>query len=197
VTTTPQHVPGARAAFARTVLRLIGWRTVGRLPRGGIVLGAPHTSNWDFGLGVLLLWVDGARATVLVKREMFWWPLGPFLRRLGALPTDRSGGGGLVERLVTQAQQDPDFMLALAPDGTRTKVDHWKSGFYRIATATGLPVTFAFADGPTRTLGSGPTVTMTGDVRADMDVVRAFYTDKRGLRPGRVSAVRLREEDAG
>jgi 1-acyl-sn-glycerol-3-phosphate acyltransferase len=128
---------------------------------------------------------------------MFWWPLGPFLRRLGALPTDRSGGGGLVERLVTQAQQDPDFMLALAPDGTRTKVDHWKSGFYRIATATGLPVTFAFADGPTRTLGSGPTVTMTGDVRADMDVVRAFYTDKRGLRPGRVSAVRLREEDAG
>lgn len=187
-------MPGARAAFARTVLRLVRFRTVGRLPRGGIVLGAPHTSNWDFVLGVLLLWVDGAHATVLVKREMFWWPMGPLLTRLGALPTERSGGGGLVGRLVARAAEDPDFMLALAPDGTRRKMDHWKSGFYRIATATGLPVTFAYVDGPTRTLGSGPTVTMTGDVSADMDVVRAFYADKHGLRPERVSAVRLREE---
>lgn len=188
---------GLRAWVADRLLRLTGWRVVGRLPRTGLFIGAPHTSNWDFVLTVLVLWHQGVAPRVLVKQEIFWWPLGPVLRALGALPTDRRGGSGLVERLAAEARSDGSFALVLAPDGTRTRTDHWKSGFYRIAMATGLAVTLGFIDGPTRTTGVGPTITLTGDVRADMDVIRAFYADKHGVHPGRGSRPYLREEDGG
>ena len=185
-----------RRWLARTAFRAVGWRKVGTLPRTGIFIGAPHTSNWDFVLTILVLWSDGMSPKVLVKSEIFWWPLGPLLRALGALPTERGVNGGLVERLAQEARSSKGFALVIAPDGTRRKTDHWKSGFYRIALATGLPVTLGFIDGPTRTTGLGPTITLTGDVGADMDVIRAFYADKRGVRPGRGSTPRLREEDA-
>ncbi|MCV2394885.1 1-acyl-sn-glycerol-3-phosphate acyltransferase [Actinotalea sp. M2MS4P-6] len=185
------------ARFARWALGRVGFRLVGTFPQRGIVVGAPHTSNWDFVLAVLVFWAHDVHPRVLVKTEMFWWPLGPFLRWIGAVETDRRGGTGLVERLATEAAAADRFVLALAPDGTRRAVDHWKSGFYRLAMSTGLPVTLAFADGPSKTVGTGPTLEMTGDVTVDMDRIRAYYTDKRGIRPERASAVRLREEDAG
>jgi 1-acyl-sn-glycerol-3-phosphate acyltransferase len=187
--------PTRRARFARRALGLARLHPVGELPRRGLVVGAPHTSNWDFVLAVLVFWSHDAHPRVLVKSEVFWWPLGPLLRSLGAVETDRTGGGGLVARLTAAADADEEFLLALAPDGTRRAVDHWKSGFYRLAQATGLPVTLAFVDGPTREIGIGPTFALTGDVRRDMDRIREFFADKRGLRPGRGSVVRLLIED--
>lgn len=183
-----------RARFARWLLRRARLRLVGAMPERGLVVGAPHTSNWDFVLAVLVFWSFDARPRVLVKREIFRWPLGPVLRALGAIETDRSGGHGLVARLAAAAAADDSFVLALAPDGTRRRVDHWRSGFYRLALATGLPVTLAFVDGPSRTVGLGPTLTMTGDVARDMTAIREFYADKRGVRPAGASTVRLREE---
>lgn len=186
-----------RRALARAAFRLSGWRDVGELPRTGIFLGAPHTSNWDFVLTVMVLWAHEVRPRVLVKRELFWFPLGRLLTALGAIPTERGvRAAGLVERLSDAARSDASFALVIAPDGTRSRTDHWKSGFYRLARATGLPVTLGFIDGPTRTTGVGPTITLTGDVGADMDVIRAFYADKHGVRPGRGSTPRLREESA-
>ncbi|KGM11803.1 1-acyl-sn-glycerol-3-phosphate acyltransferase [Cellulomonas bogoriensis] len=182
--------------MARTLLRLARWRAEGTLPRRGILIGAPHTSNWDLVLAVLLLWALGARVRVLVKREAFWWPLGPVLRRLGAIPTERRGGGGLVARMVAEADADEEFLLAIAAEGTRSRTEHWRSGFYRLATGTGLAVTLGYVDGPRRVVGAGPTLVMTGDVGADMDRIREFYADKRGVRPGRAGVPRLREEDA-
>lgn len=185
-----------RRSLARAALRLARWRKVGTAPRTGIFVGAPHTSNWDFVLTLLLLWSDGVQPRTLVKRELFWWPLGPVLRALGSVPTERASRGGLVERLAAEALEAGDgFVLVLAADGTRTRTDHWKSGFYRLAQATGLPVVLGFVDGPTRTAGFAGTLEVTGDVRADMDRVRAVYADKRGVRPGRGSTPRLREED--
>ena len=98
-------------------------------------------------------------------------------------------------RLTAAADANEEFLLALAPDGTRRRVDHWKSGFYRLAQSTGLPVTLAYVDGPTREIGIGPTFALTGDVRRDMDRIRDFFVDKRGVRPGRGSVVRLLIED--
>ncbi|GGC04152.1 1-acyl-sn-glycerol-3-phosphate acyltransferase [Cellulomonas carbonis] len=188
----------ARRWFARTLLRAARWRVEGTIPRTGIFVGAPHTSNWDFVLTVLVLWAEGIQPRTLVKRELFWWPMGPLLRMLGSVPTERGARGGLVERLTAQARSAPDdFVLVLAADGTRSPTDHWKSGFYRLAQGTGLPVVLAWVDGPTRTVGFGGTLEVTGDVRADMDKVRAVYAGKRGVRPGRGSTPRLREEDAG
>lgn len=187
-----------RRAVARALFRLSGWRKVGTLPRTGVFVGAPHTSNWDFALTLMVLWADDVPPRMLVKRELFRGPLGWLMRRLGAIPTDRgAGGGGLVDRLVAEARESEAFVLVLAAEGTRRRTDHWKSGFYRLALATGLPLTLGFIDGPTRTAGCGPTLQVTGDVGADMDRIRAFYADKRGLRPDRAGPVRLREEDRG
>jgi 1-acyl-sn-glycerol-3-phosphate acyltransferase len=184
-----------RRWLGRTVLRVGRWRKVGTAPDTGIFVGAPHTSNWDFVLTLAVLWSEGVSPRILVKREMFWWPMGPIMSALGALPTDRGARSGLVERLTREAAESDRFVLVLAADGTRTRTDHWKSGFYRLSLATGLPVVLGFVDGPTRTVGIGGTLELTGDVRADMDRVREFYADKHGVRPGRGSTPRLREED--
>ena len=188
---------GPRARLARRLIRLARWRLVGTVPRRAVIIGAPHTSNWDFVFTLLVVWSAGLSPHVLVKHEMFWWPMGPLLRSLGAIETYRgAAGGGLVEQLTAQAAAAADgFILVLAPDGTRTPTDHWKSGFYRLSVGSGLPLALAFVDGPTRTTGIGPTLELTGDVRADMDLIRAFYADKHGFRPGRGSTIRLREED--
>ncbi|HEU4912654.1 MAG TPA: 1-acyl-sn-glycerol-3-phosphate acyltransferase [Actinomycetes bacterium] len=185
-----------RRPIARLVLRLSGWRAVGHVPRAGILVGAPHTSNWDWVAMLLLTWRDGVQARVLIKRELFRGPLAPLLRVTGGIPLDRSSPGATVRALLDEARRDERFLLVLAAEGTRDRTDYWKSGFYTIAQQTGLPVVLGFIDGPSRTMGFGPTLTPSGDVTADMDLVRAFYADKRGIRPERRTEPRLREESA-
>ena len=183
-----------RKAFARLMLRLTRWRAVGRVPALGILVGAPHTSNWDWVAMVMLTWRDGVQPKVLIKRELFRGPLAPLLRATGGIPLDRSNPGETVRVLLAQAKQDASFVLVVAAEGTREKGDYWKSGFYKIARQTGLPISLGFIDGPTRTMGFGPTFMPTGDVSADMDRVRAFYADKKGVHPERRTEPRLREE---
>jgi 1-acyl-sn-glycerol-3-phosphate acyltransferase len=183
-----------RRAFARTVLRLARWRTVGEVPRTGILVGAPHTSNWDWVAMLLLTWSQGVQARVLIKRELFRGPLAPLLRVTGGIPLDRSSPGETVRALLTAAEGDDRFLLVLAAEGTRGKGEYWKSGFYRMAQQTGLPISLGFVDGPSRTMGFGPTFAPTGDVAADMDRVRAFYADKRGIHPEMRTEPRLRDE---
>ena len=183
-----------RRGFARTALRLARWRTVGQVPRTGILVGAPHTSNWDWVAMLLLTWSQGVQARVLIKRELFRGPLAPLLRVTGGIPLDRSNPGETVRALLTEAQGDDRFLLVLAAEGTRGKGDYWKSGFYRMATQTGLPIALGFIDGPSRTMGFGPTFAPTGDVAADMDRVREFYADKCGIHPENRTEPRLRDE---
>jgi 1-acyl-sn-glycerol-3-phosphate acyltransferase len=183
-----------RPALARAVLRLSRWHTVGQVPASGILVGAPHTSNWDWVAMLLLTWSDGVQARVLIKRELFRGPLAPLLRATGGIPLDRANPGEAVRRLLSEAKGGEDFLLVLAAEGTRRKADYWKSGFYKISKQTGLPITLGFIDGPTRTIGFGPTFAPSGDVAADMDKVRAFYADKQGIHPELRSEPRLREE---
>ena len=184
-----------RKALARLVLRLTRWRTVGDVPRSGILVGAPHTSNWDWVAMLLLMWSGGVPPRVLIKQEIMRTPLGPLLRANGGISLDRQNPGAVVRNLVAEATSGEPFLLIIAAEGTRKKVDYWKSGFYRIAKESGLPISMGFIDGPTRTMGFGPSLTPTGDVVADMDVVRAFYADKHGIHPERRTEPRLREED--
>jgi 1-acyl-sn-glycerol-3-phosphate acyltransferase len=188
-----------RKAFARLVLRLARWRTVGDIPSSGILVGAPHTSSWDWVAMWLLMWSGGVPPRVLIKAEIMRTRLGPLLRANGGISLDRKNPGAVVRRLLAEARADQSgkpFLLIIAAEGTRRKVDFWKSGFYRIAQQTGLPISMGFIDGPTRTLGFGPSFLPTGDVVADMDVVRAFYADKHGIHPELRTEPRLREEDA-
>lgn len=185
-----------RKAFARLVLRLTRWRTVGEVPGSGILVGAPHTSNWDWVAMLLLMWSGGVPPRVLIKAEIMRTPLGPLLRANGGISLDRQNPGTVMRTLLAEAGRGEPFLLIIAAEGTRRKGDFWKSGFYRIAQQTGLPISLGFIDGPSRTLGFGPSFRPSGDVFADMEMVRAFYADKLGIRPHLRTEPRLREERA-
>ena len=194
---TPVPAPtsggGVRRAVARLALRAVGWRAVGEVPQRGVLVGAPHTSNWDWVLTMLLAWTYGISIRLLVKRELFVGPLGWLLRRTGAVELDRRNPAATIKHLLAEAEGDDPWLIGIAAEGTRSRGTHWKSGFYRIARQTGLPITLAFLDVPSRTVGWGPTFHPTGDVSADMDVLREFYADKTGFRPENFTPPRLRE----
>jgi 1-acyl-sn-glycerol-3-phosphate acyltransferase len=167
---------------------------VGQVPRTGIFLGAPHTSNWDFIVTLLVMWHGGVSPRILVKKEFFHGPVGWLLRRVGGVPVDRGNPAGVVEQLVAEAGSGRPFVLVLAAEGSRAKAEYWKSGFYRLSQQTGLPILMGFVDGATKSAGIGPTLVPSGDVKADMDTIRAFYADKNGFYPEAKTPVRLREE---
>lgn len=183
-----------RRRLARFVIRRMGYTMVGRTPQSGILVGAPHTSNWDFVTMLLVMWHDGAHPRVLVKKELFRGPLGWLLRLLGGVPLDREDAASVVSDLAAEASSGEPFRLVIAAEGTRSKGEYWKSGFHRLSRETGLPVTLAFFDPPSRTLGYGPTFHASDDVRADMDLVRSFYADKLGIKPANATVPRLRDE---
>jgi 1-acyl-sn-glycerol-3-phosphate acyltransferase len=183
-----------RRRLARTIFRLAGWTMVGEVPRTGIFVGAPHTSNWDYVITLLVMWHGGVSPRILVKKEFFHGPLGWLLRLTGSVPVDRRDPAGVVDQLAAQAATGKPFVLVLAAEGSRAKAEYWKSGFYRLAQQTGLPILMGFVDGATKTAGIGPTLIPSGDVTADMDLIRAFYADKNGFYPELKTEPRLREE---
>lgn len=183
-----------RQRLARALVRLMGYRMVGEVPPSGILVGAPHTSNWDFVTMLLVMWHDGAHPRVLVKKQLFVGPLGWLLRALGGMPLDRDDAGTVVRELVEEAANGEPFRLIIAAEGTRSKGEYWKSGFLRLSRQTGLPITLAFFEPPTKTMGFGPTFHASDDVTADMGIVREFFADKGGIRPKNATPPRLREE---
>lgn len=183
-----------RRNLARVLLKISRWKTVGEVPRKGILVGAPHTSNWDWVLTMLLAWDNNVQIRLLVKDSFFKGPLGIFMRATGAVELDRENPSATIRTLLADAETDDTFLLGIAAEGTRGKAEYWKSGFYRISQQTGLPITLAFLDAPSRTVGWGPTFPPTGDVVADMDRIREFFADKRGFRPELTTTPRLREE---
>jgi 1-acyl-sn-glycerol-3-phosphate acyltransferase len=183
-----------RRNLARLLLKITRWKTVGEVPQKGILVGAPHTSNWDWVLTMLLAWDNNVQIRLLVKHSFFKGPLAPVMRATGAVELDRENPSATIKALLADAETDETFLLGIAAEGTRSKGEYWKSGFYRISQQTGLPITLAFLDAPSRTVGWGPTFSPTGDVVADMDRIREFFADKTGLRPEGTTEPRLREE---
>lgn len=183
-----------RRNLARVLLRLARWRTTGEVPRRGVLVGAPHTSNWDWVLTMLLAWDNSVQIRLLVKKSFFKGPLGVLMRATGAVELDRDNPAATIKALLADAEVDETFLLGIAAEGTRSKGEYWKSGFYRISRQTGIPVTLAYLDRPSRTVGWGPTIDLTGAVGADMERIRAFYADKQGIRPELTTEPRLREE---
>jgi len=167
------------------------------VPKRGILVGAPHTSNLDWVLTMFLAWDSNVQIRLLVKESFFRGPLAPFLRWTGAVELDRDNPGATIKELLADAKTDETFLLGIAAEGTRSKGEYWKSGFHRISRQTGIPITLAFLDAPSRTVGWGPTFMTTDDVRADMDRIRTFYADKTGIRPELATPPRLRDEGSG
>ncbi len=184
--------------LARTYFRLRGWEYVGTRPeaRKFVAIGAPHTSNWDFVILLAVASHFGFKPKTIGKETLVRGPFGGLMRRLGIIPLRRDSGQGMVEQMARAFADSSDLALVLAPEGTRRAEPYWRSGFYQIALAAGVPIVPAKVDARRKQAGLGTPFIPTGDVAADMDRLRDFYAGAVGFNPGGESTIRLREEDA-
>jgi len=158
------------------------------------VIFYPHTSNWDTIIGLLAKLVLGLRIHFVGKDTLFRWPLRTLLVAWGGIPVNRREPKGFVDAIEREFARRDEFIVALAPEGTRGHTEFWKSGFYRIARTAKVPLALGFIDFPLREIGVGGYLDQTGDVAVDMARIRAFYADKRGRRPENQGPIRLRDE---
>jgi len=193
------RVPGPRplALWRRALLgllRLFGWKSSFVWPPEpkGIILVYPHTSNWDFPIGLTFRIGHDLPANWVGKTEMFPRPFRGLLERLGGIPVDRSRATGFVDALVQEYQRRDWMWVAITPEGTRSYTDHFKSGFYQLALAADVPVALAYIDYGSRTVGMDTYVRFTGDEQRDLDVIREFYSTKRGFRPELAGDIRFK-----
>jgi len=192
------RVGPVRKLIGRAWLRAFGWHVEGALPDDpkAVFVAAPHTSNWDLPFTLAIAWTLGTNISWVGKENLFRPPLGPFMRALGGVSVVRGKSSNQVESIARAIRDQPDGVyLVIAPSGTRSKKDHWKSGFYRIAEQADVPMLLGFLDYEGKRGGLGPALRPSGDVRADMEAIRAFYADKYGKFRERMSDVRLREEE--
>ena len=174
----------------------MGWRLEGCAPPAKcVVIGAPHTSNWDFAYLLAMGTVFGLDVGWLGKHTLFRWPFGWLARRLGGVSVRRGRSQNLVEQVATAFAESDSLALCVPPEGTRHYAPYWKSGFYHIASAANVPIAASFLDYQRKIGGFGPLLAPGGDLRADMQVLRDFYADKVGKFPDCVGEVRLKEED--
>ncbi|MGA1373012.1 MAG: lysophospholipid acyltransferase family protein [Pseudomonadales bacterium] len=182
--------------LARGVLRIGGWALETTVPPKAryVLLAAPHTSNWDFVWLLALAWSVDVDLHWMGKASLFSGPLGPLMRALGGIPIERGTRSRVVDTTVAVFAHRPEFVVTIPAEGTRGAGAYWRSGFYHIARLARVPIVLGYLDYPRRRGGLGPVLEPSGDVRADMDVIRAFYANKRGRFPGAFTEPRLIEE---
>jgi 1-acyl-sn-glycerol-3-phosphate acyltransferase len=173
------------ASLAYLMLRALGWRFEGQVPNvpKAVLIVAPHTSNWDFPLGLLAKTALRLRVSWLGKHTLFGPPWGWLWRALGGLPVNRSAAGGLVDDVVRAFAERTQLVLALSPEGTRSKVERWKSGFHRMALAAGVPIVPLAFDYSVRAVRFLPPLTPGPDYEADLASLRAHFTPGMAYRP--------------
>ncbi len=181
---TPVITPLLRL-LAILLLKLIGWKAVGRPVEGArfVLIGAPHTSNWDFPLMLMVVLKLRLQVFWMGKHTLFPFPVGWFMKWLGGIPVNRSKAQNLVEQTVQQYREHPQLVVLVPPEGTRAKVKEWKTGFYHIAVNAGVPILMGYVDAATKQAGLADFFHPTGDIEKDMPAIRAFYADKVGLNP--------------
>ena len=172
--------------IGRSVLRLGGWRVVGEfpdLPRV-VLIGAPHSSNWDGIWGFAAKLALGLDIRILGKHQLFWGPLGPLMRALGIIAINRGAASGVVGQMAQQFRGADRFWLGIAPEGTRKPVARWKTGFWKIAHAARVPVLPVYFHYPDRVIGIGPPFATSHDMEADLVRLREWYRPWQGKHHG-------------
>ena len=179
-------------------LRMAGWKYEGTVPpeKKCVVIAYPHTSNWDALLLVALAKSVDFEMSWMIKDDWFKGPMGSLLRSVGAVAVNRKGSHNLVEQMVKEFASRDSFHLVIPPDGTRSRAEVWRSGFYHIAKNANVPVVPGYLDYARKVGGLGPAITLTGDPKTDMDAIRAFYEalNPKAAVPAHVGPIRLREE---
>ena len=185
----------ARGA-ARLFLRVTGWQPEGDAPSEArfVLIAAPHTSNWDLAFLLALATIYGIRISWMGKHTLFRGPMGTMMRAVGGIPVVRHERLNMVDLMAAEFGERERFALVVPAEATRARAEYWKSGFYHIANQARVPIVMGYLDYPSRRGGFGPGLLPSGDVKRDMDQVRAFYADKTGRHPDLFGPIRLREE---
>ncbi len=185
--------PAPLRAFVHFLYRLAGWQVVGEAPDYPkfVVVGAPHTSNWEFFHMLAVSITTGVKMHWLGKHTLFKPPLGWFMRAAHGVPINRTLTKNAVEQVVDVFNKSDRMVLIIAPEGTRKKVDYWKTGFYYIALGAGIPILLAFADYKAKVAGYGPVIHPSGDIEADFEIIRAFFADKVGKYPEKQGTIAI------
>ena len=178
---------------ARLILKAFGWQLIDlpQRPAKAVVIAYPHTSNWDFPLTLLAIAGLPYGAQWVGKDTLFHGVMGPIMRALGGVAVNRRERTGFVERIAEEFRQRDSFHLIIATEGTRRLQAGWKSGFYRIALAAGVPVIMAVVDYGRREVGLLGTITLSGDENADMAQIATCYEGRKGYRHEQASPIRL------
>lgn len=164
--------------IARFIIWLAGWRVVGGIPADVpkcVVAVAPHTSMWDFALGRLAFWQMGLKTRFLIKKEVFFWPLGPIVKWLGGIPVDRQKKGNLVEQVAALFEHYDSLYITITPEGTRRLVTSWKRGYYYIAVLAKVPIAIGILDYKKKEGGIAQIIYPTGDFEKDSQIVESYY----------------------
>ena len=174
--------------LSRLVIRLIGWRLVGETPteKKYLIIGAPHTSNWDFVLYVMFAFIRRFDFHWMGKSSLFFFPFKRLMIWLGGIPIDRSKANNVIDQMVAYYRSVDQLVVIITPEGTRSKVRQWKTGFYHIARQAELPVYLGYIDCATKTMGFGKRFEVSSDIDADIKAIQAFYADKQGINPDNV-----------
>jgi len=171
--------------IAIVYLKITGWEVVPHIPDEPkfVLIAAPHTSNVDFPILMAMAFYYGVRIHWIGKDSLFPGPAKYIARYLGGIPVDRSKPGGMVGETIRTYDEADRLMIVIPPEGTRGLVKGWKSGFYHIALGANVPVCCGFMDYKNKRGGFGPMITLTGDMEADLDMIRDFYKDVTGRHP--------------
>jgi 1-acyl-sn-glycerol-3-phosphate acyltransferase len=172
-------------SLGRSVLWILGWKVKGTMPELSklILIVAPHTSNWDFVLGIAAKLSLQLEVSWLGKKSLFVWPMSVLLRRLGGIPVDRSSPQGTVDQVVSLFGSREKVLLGMSPEGSRKKVVKWKTGFYHMALGADVPVLLVSMDYANKVIGIGPTLKPSGNLQADLEIIRSYYAGIKGKHP--------------
>jgi 1-acyl-sn-glycerol-3-phosphate acyltransferase len=189
----PSELPTWGQRTSLRLLQLFGWRLRFKPLPGphGIAVVYPHTSNWDFVVGLLAKWAIGLQFRWLAKDSLFWGPMGVIMRYWGGIPVDRSAPQGATQRLVQDMLASEWCWIGITPEGTRGYKPHWKSGFYRLALAANVPVLLVYIDYAAKEFGVVDHLTLTGDEAADMAAIAKIYEGHAALYPKLAAPIKL------
>lgn len=172
--------------FSRWLLyKRLGWTADVNveLPEKCVICLAPHTSNWDFVYSMLYGKAEGLASNFLMKKEWFFWPLGPIFRKLGGIPVYRNKKSSMTDNLAKTAMREKSFRLAITPEGTRKANPEWKRGFYYIALKAGIPILLYGLDFERKLIYCHRSFVPAGDVEKDMQEIKEYYKDFKGKKP--------------
>ncbi|MBU1662740.1 MAG: lysophospholipid acyltransferase family protein [Chloroflexi bacterium] len=194
----PPKISKTQTMLSKFFLKVTGWKVEGSVPNipKFVAILAPHTSNWDLPFILAVMYVLSVRLNWFGKKEIFRWPVGVVFKWLGGIPIERSTRQNMVQQTAQTIQRHEQIIVGLSPEGTRSQTGYWKTGFYYIAHEAQVPIVFAYLDYARKVGGFGPVMETTGDIEADMKIIREFYSGITAKYPHEAGEIAIRPPTA-